>query len=1724
MKKPTWKSHWTFVTLLLALAGILSVTTPRHLLAASADDLVITGVFDGPLTGGVPKGVELYALNAIPDLSIYGIGSANNGGGTDGIEFTFPNVSVPAGTCIYVASESTGFTSFFGFAPDYTTGAMGINGDDAIELFTNSTVSDVFGDINASGTGQAWDYLDGWAYRNSNTGPDGSTFTVSNWSFSGTNQLEGGTTNATTTSPFPLGTYSPCASTDVPPTVSSTTPADNDTGVAIDSNITINFSEDVTVTGTWFDISCTSSGNHTATVSGGTQSYTLNPDSDFANSESCTVTIYAAQIADQDETADNMAANHTFDFDTAAVITTDLVINEIHADPHASAGDANGDGAVNTSQDEFVEIVNSGSSDIDISGWTVSDAVGVRHTFPANTTVGAGCAIVVFAGGSPTGTFGNAVVQVASGGQLGLNNSGDTVKLNNGTADVLTYVYGSEGGDDQSLTRDPDITGSDPLVKHTTATGANSARFSPGTKIDGSLFSGCPLTPLEIYDIQGEAHLAPETGNVVQTVGNVVTAVINNGFYMQTPDARDDNNPATSNGIFVFTSSTPTVSIGDMVDVQGTIVEFRPGGLSSGNLTITEFDDNGLSVTVTSSGNALPTATIIGSGGRIPPDTVIDDDATGNVETSGSFDATTDGIDFYESLEGMLVQVNNAIIVGPMQDFGSSREVWVVGDNGANGGDYSARGGILIDANDFNPEHIQLDISDPLYPAGMNSFPNVHVGAKLTNPAIGVMHYAFGNYEVRLTQNVSFNLSNQVEPEVTTLYNRADKLTVASYNVENLGGNASGSDFAERADHIVNHLLSPDIVVLEEMQDNNGATNNGTVDATDTFDNLIAAIGSAGGPAYAFAQINPVNLADGGAPGGNIRVGFLYNPARVTFVANSGDATTANNVACNAGEPALTLNPGRVDPNNAAFADSRKPLAGEFVFNGKTIFVIGVHFSSKGGDDPLMGFAQPPILASEADRIAQAQVVNNFVDSILACNADANVLVAGDVNDFEFSPPVNALKGGVLNNLLDLLPANERYSYVFRGNSQVLDQILVSNNLFNAMSPEYDVVHVNAEFAPNIQVSDHDPSVARFTFSTNNSLYLSFDRSSTVGGVSFRAEDIVYYDGLTDSWSLFFDGSDMGLDKNLNAFTILHDGTVLMSFDASSIDIPGVGPVTSNDVVRFHPVTTGANTLGTFSLVFDGSDVEMASTSENIDGLSVDSNGRLILSINSQLRTSSLNAEDEDLFAFNAASFGAITIGTFEMFVEGSDIGLNNEDINGTWVDDVNNDIYLSTEASFDVGTVSGQDEDVFVFVPATLGDNTSGSYQAALYFDGSAYGLSNPRVDGLAIAEQQVPVAGLDTPSGDNADLEVTASDTPDPATVGQAITTVATVTNLGTETAVNTRFTSQLDSLVSFASVTPDSGSCTTHTGSTGRVESIDCNLGNIAAGGNINITIVVNAVAAGSSSNVMSATSDTYDPNTNNNSHSEETVINSGSSNTGDIIYISSDSNGKIGSLQYRDEDILAYFVDSGTWVLFFDGSLEGLDDSDIDGFHIVDDNFIYMSFDRRTFVPGIGNVEAADIVTYDMTTGLFASFFTGANYDLTTGGENIDAITANADGYLIISISGNGKVNGTSLRVNDEDLLRWNPGSQQWEIYIDSSRSGLTKDINAAWIGADDSQIFLSIDSGFHLDFSDGNDEDVVMMNVTAFGENSAGTYGPGLFFDGSAAGFKADIDGLSISRH
>jgi plastocyanin len=185
--------------------GMVGTITVNPVAVNSA--IVITGIIDGPLPGGIPKAIEGYILADIVDASVYSVQRAGNGGGFSGTTWQFPPISGTAGDYFYLSTESTGFNSFMGFPTDTAIGsAVNVNGDDAVGLFLNSTLVDVVGDPNVDGTGTPWEYKDGWAYRIPGTGPS-TTFDPAEWTFSGPDALDGETSNATAATPWPIQTY-----------------------------------------------------------------------------------------------------------------------------------------------------------------------------------------------------------------------------------------------------------------------------------------------------------------------------------------------------------------------------------------------------------------------------------------------------------------------------------------------------------------------------------------------------------------------------------------------------------------------------------------------------------------------------------------------------------------------------------------------------------------------------------------------------------------------------------------------------------------------------------------------------------------------------------------------------------------------------------------------------------------------------------------------------------------------------------------------------------------------------------------------------------------------------------------------------------------------------------------------------------------------------------------------------------------------------------------------------------------------------------------------------------------------------------------------------------------------------------------------------------------------------------------------------------------------------
>ncbi len=251
-------------------------------------------------------------------------------------------------------------------------------------------------------------------------------------------------------------------------------------------------------------------------------------------------------------------------------------------------------------------------------------------------------------------------------------------------------------------------------------------------------------------------------------------------------------------------------------------------------------------------------------------------------------------------------------------------------------------------------------------------------------------------------------------------------------------------------------------------------------------------------------------------------------------------------------------------------------------------------------------------------------------------------------------------------------------------------------------------------------------------------IYVSSTSGGSVGGVSFADEDILAFDTGSSTWSMYFDGSDVGLSgsssRDVDAFYLMDDGSLLLSF-VGPTTIPDVGSVDDSDIVRFVG-TFGSNTSGSYSWYFDGSDVDLTTNNEDIDAIGFAPDGRLLISTTGNPAVSGVSGDaDEDLLAFDGTLGSNNTSGTWAMYFDGSDVGLNNsgsEETGGAHVDAGNNDIYLTTKGSFTVSGVSGDGSDIFVCSGSTPGSNTACTF--TMYWDGSANGYGSEISDGLHI------------------------------------------------------------------------------------------------------------------------------------------------------------------------------------------------------------------------------------------------------------------------------------------------------------------------------------------------------------------------------------------------------
>ncbi len=805
---------------------------------------------------------------------------------------------------------------------------------------------------------------------------------------------------------------------DFPPAVSSHAPAADAMGQAVNAPVSVTFNEAVTIAGI-VPIVCSLSGVQNITpTTGDNLTYAL-PHADFLPDESCTVTLTAVQVTDDDtdDPPDTMAADFTWTFSTGLPI-----INEIHADPDPTNGDANGDGTIDVTDDEFVEIVNRTGAPLDMSGWTLADSVQVRYTFPAGTIIPANCVLLIFGGGTPTGNFGGAIVQALTMGSLGLNNDGDTVTLSEGGQDYAIVSYGAEGGMNQSLTRDPDVVGTLPLVLHSTAVGSGSALFSPGTQINGTPFSGCNAcgnTATLIHTIQGSGAASPLDGQIHTIEGIVVgdfqTDVSINGFYVQEEDADADADPLTSEGLFVYYPAFAVdVSMGQRVRATGTVAEV---------FGLTEL--TAVSNVEVCGGTAVPTPLTL----TLP------------------FSSTT----FLERAEGMSVTLSQTLTVNETYLLGRYGELVL------------SNGRLSIPTNVVSPglpaqnllaqnllnflildDGSTLQNPDPIiHPApGLTAVNTIRSGDTISGVS-GVLTFSWSgsggtdNYRLHPTGVPTYTHTN---PRTAVPAPISGALRVASFNLLNyfngdgLGGGfptLRGADtlaeFIRQRDKTIPAILAldADIIGLMELEDDGYGPNSAIADLVDGL-NAVAGAGT-------YAYVDP-GLPELG--GDEIAVGLIYRPGVVTL---NGVATT---------------------DTGAFAARNRQPLAATFteVGSGELFTVVVNHLKSKGSpcddgtaEDPDNVFPDDPDTGDgqgncNLTRVIAATQLHTWLVTDPTGSGDPDFLIIGDLNAYAREDPITYLRtNGYINLEADINPGV--YSYVFGAQAGQLDYALSSSSL-----------------------------------------------------------------------------------------------------------------------------------------------------------------------------------------------------------------------------------------------------------------------------------------------------------------------------------------------------------------------------------------------------------------------------------------------------------------------------------------------------------------------------------------------------------------------------------------------------------------------------------------------------------------------------------------------------
>ncbi|CCO26354.1 hypothetical protein BN14_00377 [Rhizoctonia solani AG-1 IB] len=606
---------------------------------------------------------------------------------------------------------------------------------------------------------------------------------------------------------------------------------------------------------------------------------------------------------------------------------------------------------------------------------------------------------------------------------------------------------------------------------------------------------------VSIASINGNGYASPYAGQTVAVQG-LVTAKGPSGFWLA-----DVGNATSigSRGVYVYSTSATVrnqVTVGDVVSLGSARVALYRAAADTDNIFLTELTSP-TNITVFSSNNTV-TPLVIGTDLPGPPTEQYTSLDGGNVfafpnnqsqlsTANITLQPALYGLDYWQSLVGTLVTVRSPVALGFPNTYG---DFWTHGDWKVTGKNKRDAAG----ATDANPEAIA--IGSPLdgtrNPPAAASSTGLRLGSTLTD-ITGILTYAFDTYRVLPLTAPRVISAPEYSPVPTELSSNSTAdaencsiLTLGDYNVENL--DPKDAHLPVIASHIVQYLKTPDVMWLQEIQDENGATNDGTTSAKGTLDALVAAIRSAstasGGAEvnYSWAQVDPIDGTNGGEPGGNIRPAFIYRPEVLELVNfRQGTANDSAVVTGTSSNATINFNPALVSPENPAFVRSRKPLVAHFRVRATnaTLWSINVHQASKGGSSPLEGDWRTPSNGAIEARVDQAKITSGFIKTILDADPTANIMIAGDFNEFLSTPvafdPYYSVGMRDLDVVVNRDPV-ERYTYTFDMNNQQLDHALVSPAIWNSSKAkvEWEHIHVNTwRETTALRASDHDPSVGR---------------------------------------------------------------------------------------------------------------------------------------------------------------------------------------------------------------------------------------------------------------------------------------------------------------------------------------------------------------------------------------------------------------------------------------------------------------------------------------------------------------------------------------------------------------------------------------------------------------------------------------------------------------------